>query len=314
MPHCPICDRPTDAVEGLCPRCGSALPRGEPASPAADAPVAAVPEHTDPDAAALPEVTDPQGTALPEPSDSSELPDPMDAPVDTDPDAKIPPEIFDGEDTDPGAAPTHEPDPEAAPPAETETRRRLPGMPWGKLVVVVVYLVVGGGILLYEHHASEAARIARHLRAADRLLGERGGAGASVEELLQAAEHYLEALTLDLHLDLAQRRLDVIKRRLEERRSPMPDEMSRRHAAISARAQMERAQARSGFWSQLPITPRERFGLDDHEAKMRRNRYFYLGGFTILLGWMIIRGSWRGLSGRETRGPMGDPDDDPIHR
>jgi hypothetical protein len=214
--------------------------------------------------------------------------DPSDLPPRTD-SKEMPEEIGRGGDAGAGG-------PEAS-------ERKLPRLPWGKMIAVLVYVVGGGSCMLVEHLTSEGAKIERHLREADSLLGERMGSASSVPELVRAAEAYLEVLAIDKHHDLAHRRLDLIKRRFDERRIAFPAELNRRHSAISSRAQLEKAGARKSLFADLPITPGERFGFDDQKRKAKRSSYLYFGGLAALLGWMVVSSSLAKLGTREARGP-----------
>lgn len=182
-------------------------------------------------------------------------------------------------------------------------------LPWLNLIVIGLYVVLGGSCLVYDHHTSEWSQIERHMSEGDALMGERMGAGSSIDELIEAAEHYLAALAIDKHLERPHRRLDQIKARLEERRSSLPTEMERHHAALSSRAKMERAESRQSMWSKLPITPEKRFGLRDKRNQLRRNVYIFAGGLLALAGWMVINISFNQARSREARGPQDSEDD-----
>ncbi len=190
-----------------------------------------------------------------------------------------------------------------------EEERPFPRIPWGSLILITLYLLSAGSLLFYDYWTSEHAAIDRHMRSAERLLGHRMGKGSSTQELIEAAEHYVAALAIEPHMELPHKRLDVIKRRLEENESSLPEELEKKHAALSARVQMERAQARRGLFADMPVNPTDRFRLREQRSKAKRNSYIFFGGLVALLGWIFIRASKNKLSTRETRGPVDDEDD-----
>ncbi|RMG12292.1 MAG: hypothetical protein D6729_16715 [Deltaproteobacteria bacterium] len=169
-------------------------------------------------------------------------------------------------------------------PRDASGRRRRLRMPWEMLFVVVVYLALATGVWYWAAFESEPARIARALAAGEAVMGEDQGHSATTPALLEAAEHYLEALTLDPNLQTAHARLESIKWRLEERGERIPLELQRRHAALAARSRYGNPRTAT-----LPMSADERFGLSTKAEFVGRVMRWLGVGFVAVLVLALLR-------------------------
>ena len=164
-------------------------------------------------------------------------------------------------------------------PQEDGARRRRLRIPWEMTFVVAAYLLFAAGVWYWAAYQSEPARIARALAAGEAVMGQDQGRSARTEALLEAADHYLEALAIDPNLATAHARLESIKWRLEERGERVPTDLQLRHAALAARSRFGQPRI-----ARLPVSAEERFGLKEKAAYVGEVlRWLGLGFIAILI-------------------------------
>lgn len=155
-------------------------------------------------------------------------------------------------------------------------------VPWGLFLVLGLYAAGAYSYVQYTNSTSPQTLAAKHLAVAEDILGKDNGESAKSDQLQVAYQELIDALTITPEDAWGHQQLEVVTWELNRRGQKPPAELKRRGDFLAASWQnMQAAKT-----SQLPESPRERFGLDELEdSASRAKRYIALGSLIIILLW-----------------------------
>jgi hypothetical protein len=157
-------------------------------------------------------------------------------------------------------------------------------IPWGLFIALGVYWALVTFYTRYEYINSKEYKASRYLRVAAQLLGEDDGKTVPKENLLQAADNLLMAIKVGPEENTwAQQRVEVVARRLQERRMKIPQDLQQQLDALGFkyRAAMD---AKKGF---LPIGAYDIWDIEGaKQVPFQVAQRGVLGGLVILVFWL----------------------------
>lgn len=158
-------------------------------------------------------------------------------------------------------------------------------VPWGLFVLLGLYGAAAYGYVQYTDQTSPQTLAGQHLLAAQTLLGPDDGDTARDEDLQKAYAELVEGLQILPDDAWGHQQLERVRWALAKRNQQPPPELKRRADFLAS----ARLAAEQGRQSQLPVGPRERFGVDGLvDSAVRLKRYLGVGGLVILVFWFYI--------------------------
>lgn len=156
-------------------------------------------------------------------------------------------------------------------------------IPWGLFIALGVYWALVSFYTRYEYINSPEYKASRYLRIAAQKLGEDDGKTVPKEDLLEAADNLLLAIKFVPQNTWAQQRVEVVARRLEERKMKIPPDLQKQLDALGFkyRAAMD---AKKGV---LPIGAYDIWDIEGaKQVPGQLAQRGILGGLVILLFWL----------------------------
>lgn len=170
----------------------------------------------------------------------------------------------------------------AATPEERARRHRWP-IPWGLFIMLGLYFAAVLGYTRYEYVNSPEYKASRHLRIADQLLGQDNGLTAEKEQLVEALDNLIIAMKYVPENVWAQKKVEVLARRLSERKVKLTREQQQLVDALGRKYRV----AEDKKTSFMPIGVRDIWDIDAlKEMPGRVLQRTFLGGFIIFIVWL----------------------------
>lgn len=174
-----------------------------------------------------------------------------------------------------------------------QKKSRFP-IPWGLFIVLGLYFGSVYAFTQYEFYNSPEYVAARHMRAADQLMGPNGGRTAKLPELEEALDHLLAALEKMPEDAWSHQQVEQVLIRLKERGYEVPKE-KQRLLDMLARKYALADQAKRPV---LIIGARDIWDFNSiAEMPDKIRRYSWFGGLLIFLIWLYIR--WQDMKGAD---------------
>lgn len=111
---------------------------------------------------------------------------------------------------------------EAAKTPEERARRTKWPIPWGLIAMLGIYFALVSFYTRHQYVNSPEYKASRHLRIAAQILGNDDGRTVEKEKLVEALDSLIQAIAVMPSNTWAQQRIEVVARRLEERKVPIP--------------------------------------------------------------------------------------------
>ncbi len=172
--------------------------------------------------------------------------------------------------------------------ARVAKKRKKSGLPipWGLLIMLGLYF---GGIFAftqYEFYNSPQYIAARHMRAAEQLLGPNNGRTAKLPELTEALDHLLEALKQLPEDEWCHEQVEQVVIRLQERGHRMSSEKQRLLDSLSMRFKRAEESSKPMLW----VGARDIWDFNSiADLPDKIIRYSWVGGLLIFVFWLYVR-------------------------